>query len=218
MIVIATNNGKEHLPKLLESLNFLEYSIDVSIIDTQSSDIYSINFLENIDKSNYKFNINIYQTPYKGYDTGAYIYAIRNIKNVDRFYFLQDSIVIKDIKIFDYIDSRLHKGTVVPLIGFKTLFDNQEQIDFCNVNFGSSFYKCGIFGPMFSILKSDIDLIDDKFLVYPTSKNIQAAMERGWSILFNKYDLNIDPIYDYDYERINNNGYQLFDKKLVNRK
>ena len=217
MIVIATNNGKNYLPKLLNSLNELEYSIDVTIIDTQSNDTESIEFINNIDKDSYKFNISFLQTPYRGFDTGAYIYAIRNIKNVDRFYFLQDSIVIKDIKLFDEINKRLCKGKVVPLVGFRTLYDNQEQIDFCNDNFGSSYYKCGIFGPMFSILKEDIELIDDNLLVYPNNKNIQMAMERGWSVIFNKYDLNVEPIYDYDYEKIMNDGYQLFNKTILNR-
>ena len=217
MIVIATNNGKDYLPKLLESLNTLNYRIDVSIIDTQSNDIESIYFLENINKDNYNFNISIYQTPYKGYDTGAYIYAIRNIKNVDRFYFIQDSIIIKDIKLFYEIDKRLTSGNIVSLIGFTNGFDNQEQIDFCNNHFGNSYYKCGIFGPMFSILKSDIDMIDDKLLVYPTNKNIQMAMERGWSILFNNYNFNIIPIYNYEHNRIINDDYLLFKKTLVYR-
>jgi hypothetical protein len=218
MIVIATNNGGYHLPLLLESLNALDYKIDVSIIDTQSNDIDSINFLENIDIKNYKFNISIYQTPYKGYDTGAYIYAIKNIKNVDRFYFIHDSIIIKDIKLFDEIDKILTSGNVVPLLGFTVGFDNQEQIDFCNNHFGSTYYKYGIFGPMFSILRSDVDLIDDKFLIYPTNKNIQMTMERGWSILFNNYNFNIIPIYNYDYNRIVNDDYLLFKKTLGSRK
>ena len=68
------------------------------------------------------------------------------------------------------------------------------------------------------LLPVDVDLIDDKFLIYPTNKNIQMTMERGWSILFNNYNFNIIPIYNYDYNRIVNDDYLLFKKTLGSRK
>ena len=48
MIVIATNNGKKHLIELLENLNQLGIKYPVSIIDTQSTDQETVDFLNQI--------------------------------------------------------------------------------------------------------------------------------------------------------------------------
>jgi GT2 family glycosyltransferase len=104
MIVIATHNGKEHLKKLLSNLESFKLDKEISIIDTMSSNKESLDFLDEISTKNiYNLNINIYKTEYRGFDTGAYIYAINNLI-AERFYFLQDSIIIKDRELFDITD------------------------------------------------------------------------------------------------------------------
>jgi hypothetical protein len=218
MIVVATNNGKNHLIDLILSLSNL--NLDVAIIDTQSTDQDSIDFLDQIKKNNpFKINIQVHQTPYRGFDTGAYIYAIRNIET-ERFYFIQDSLRIKDLNIFSEIDKKIKPGTVVPLITFSSnLYDNQEQADFCTEKFGTSNFEKGIFGPIFCGMRSDFKKIEDNLLTYPTNKNLQMAMERGWGILFNKYNFNIDPLEgDYNFEKLVRDEYFYFKKKFPYRK
>ena len=216
MIVIATNNGKQNLIELLSNLNTIDFNCSVSVIDTGSTDRESIDFLEFLKvNSNYKFKIEVHQTSYKGYDTGAYIYAINNIES-DRYYFIQDSIIIKSINFFELVDDKLQPGVVVPLITFgANLYDYQEQIDFCMFHFGECKFQKGTFGPMFSILKEDVNKIDKKYLVYPTNKSLQMGMERGWSVIFEKYNFDIDPLEgDYDYNKLMNDQYNNF-KKII---
>jgi hypothetical protein len=214
MIIIATNNGKQNLIELLGNLKEFSFSRKVCIIDTGSTDQESIDFLNELsDVNNYNFEIQIHQTPYKGYDTGAYIYAINNIES-DRYYFIQDSLRIKSKDFFNLIDNKLKPGVVVPLITFgKDQYDSLEQLEFCIKNFGSPYYKKGIFGPMFSILSEDVQKIDKKYLVYPTNKTLQMGMERGWSLIFEKYNFDIDSLEgDYDPMKIMNNQYNYFKK------
>jgi hypothetical protein len=216
MIIIATNNGKRNLSELLENLKEIDFSCGVCIIDTGSTDQESIDFLNELDGVNkYDFEIQIYQTPYKGYDTGAYIYAINNIE-ADRYYFIQDSLRIKSNDFFNLIDNKLKPGKVVPLITFgENLYDYPEQIEFCINHFGSTDFKKGIFGPMFSILLEDVQKIDKKYLVYPTNKSLQMGMERGWAVIFGKYDFEIDSLEgDYDYSKLILDKYVNF-KKII---
>jgi hypothetical protein len=217
MIVIATNNGKKHLIELLENLNQLGIKYPVSIIDTQSTDQETVDFLNQITDNNpYNFKISVYQTPYRGFDSGAYMYAINNIKS-DRFYFLQDSLRIKDPNFFNNINEKLKPGIVVPLITFASnLYDGPDQIEFCLNNFEDTKFTKGIFGPMFSVLNEDIQKIDKKFLIWPTNKRMQMGMERGWGILFDKYEFIIDSLEgDYDYGKLINDQYLQF-KKIIN--
>lgn len=220
MIVISTNNGESNLKKLLSSLNEIKINKPVSIIDTQSSDDNSLKYLDNISKNNpFDFEINFYQTPYRGFDTGAYIYAINNLVT-GTFYFLQDSMVIKSEDYFKEIDRKIKPGVVVPLITFQSdFYANHEQTDFCISNFGTHQYEKGVFGPIFSILYEDCQKIDKSFLVYPHNKMTQMAMERGWSIIFDKYNFILDPLEgEKDDYKLFNDGYIYFSKNFPYRK
>lgn len=221
MIIIATNNNKEILNNILTSLENNKIDKKISIIDTKSSDYNSLLFLEKIDKEKpYNLDINIYQTPYSGYDSGAYIYAIKNIIS-DKYYFLQDSLIIKSDKFFSEIDNKI-TTTIVPLITFQeNYYRDEEQKIFCRKNFGSDVYKKGIFGPSFSILRSTLNNInfDSLNITLPYNKNTQEAMERGWSVLFENNNITIDPLEgEKDDDKLFNDGYLYFKKELKNRK
>jgi hypothetical protein len=214
MIVIATHNGKNNIEKLLTNLEELEIDDDVCIVDTGSSDKEHLEFLDEIKDIN-KFNLKlqIYHTQYRGFDSGAYIYAINNLVS-DRYYFLHDSMIIKTIDYFKEIDKKLKPGIVVCLITFQSnFFANGEQTSFCISNFGTSVYNKGIFGPIFSILYEDAQKIDKSLLVYPYDKMTQMAMERGWSIIFEKYNLKIESLEgEKDDDKLYNDKYLYFTK------
>ena len=219
MIVIATNNGKNHLIELLANINEINPKCGVCIIDTLSIEQESLDFLVQLKEKNpYKFSLQIHQTPYKGFDSGAYMYAINNIK-AERFYFLQDSIRIKDLEFFNNIDKKLNTGTVVPLITFPSnYYDNAEQIEFCLRNLGAFEFTQGIFGPMFAITYEDSQKIDKKHLVWPTNKSLQQGLERGWGVIFDINNFNIDPLEgNYDYYKLINDQYSQF-KKIFNQR
>jgi hypothetical protein len=218
MIVIATHNGKEYLKRLLSNLESFNLDKEIAIIDTMSSDKESLDFLYEITNKNlYNLNIKIHKTEYRGFDSGAYIYAINNL-SAERFYFLQDSIIIKDREFFDITDNILESGVVTTFISFPSNFYNTEQYNYCSSTFGTTDYDTGIFGPMFSILNEDIQKIDKSLLVYPKNKEQQMAMERGWSIIFKKYNFTIKPIEgEKDDDRLFNNKYKTFTKEFPYR-
>jgi len=221
MIVIASHNGKLHLSKLLVNLEDIDLlGHDVAIIDTQSNELDTIEFLDSIAKTNpYNYTIHVHKTPYRGFDTGAYIYAINNIKS-DKFFFIQDSIRIKRSDFFKAIDEKLKPGTAVNLIQFNTnLYDSQEQVDFCFNSFGQIKYNKGVFGPMFSIHVEDIKRIKSDHLIYPINKIQQMGMERGWAILFDIYGITLDSLEgDYNFEMLINDKYKYFTKFIIKRK
>jgi len=213
MIIIATNNGKNFILNILSDLERIGVEDEISIIDTKSSDDSYFFIKKIIEDKKFNLKINLYQTPYRGFDSGAYIYAINNFIT-DKFYFLQDSIRIKNKNFFLEIDKKLKTETVVPIITFQANFyANPEQVNFCIHNFETYNYSKGIFGPMFSILYDDAKKIDKKFLIYPFDKNTQMAMERGWAIIFDKYNFNIEPLEgEKNDEKINNDSYNYFSK------
>ena len=217
MIVIATNNGINLLPNLLSDLEKFNITEEISIIDTQSSDSEFINYLDNLKSFNkFKLNINVYQTPYRGFDTGAYIYAIQNLKS-DRFIFLHDSIRIKSVSFFNLIDEKLKTSNVVPIITFNgEWWDNQTQKDFSLKHFGTTIFDKGIFGPMFSISYLDSQKLNK--LIYPTDKLQQMAMERCWSIIFKNQNFTIDSLEgNHNDFKIDNDMYEYFTKIKVFR-
>jgi hypothetical protein len=217
MIVIATNNGVNYLPNLLSDLEKFNITEEISIIDTQSSDSEFINYLDNLKSFNkFKLNINVYQTPYRGFDTGAYIYAIQNLKS-DRFIFLHDSIRIKSVSFFNLIDEKLKTSNVVPIITFNgEWWDNQTQKDFSLKHFGTTIFDKGIFGPMFSISYLDSQKLNK--LIYPTDKLQQMAMERCWSIIFKNQNFTIDSLEgNHNDFKIDNDMYEYFTKIKVFR-
>lgn len=220
MVIIATNNGKNYLNNLLVSFDIFNIKKIIHIVDTGSTDIESIQFLEDLKTKKVFKNLNIitHNLDYKCFDSGAYIYALNNIDS-EKYYFLHDSITIKTSHFFDKIDEKLKSGTIVPLVGFSSnLYDNQEQIDFSINKIGSSEFDIGIFGPMFAITKEDVYKIKETLNFFPTNKNEQMAMERVWSVVFKKYNILVDPLEGfYDHYKILNNGYEYFNKILVYR-
>ncbi len=220
MIVIATNNGKQFLENLLKDIESCKFSDKISIIDTQSTDAESIEYLNELINNKNKFNLNItiYKTPYRGFDTGAYIYAINNI-NSEYYIFLQDSIRIKNNMFFQEIYNRLKPNTVIPLITFEgNRWDTDEQKNFAIKYFNTIEFDKGIFGPIFAARNEDLQKIDKSLLFYPTNKQQQQAMERIWCIIFNKYNFIISPLEgDYDDDKLFNNKYMYFSKHLPRR-
>lgn len=191
MIVIATNNGKQYLQNLLNSLEEVELlNNKILILDTGSTDKEYLNNLKS------KHQIILDTTPYCGYDTGAYIYAYNNYVD-DSYLFLQDSIIIKDKMLIKDGMSNLNEYTIIPLIVFNPMnnfYDNYEQMEWVQNKIGHHNYRIGIFGPMFFAKRKSLDKIKNLNNFIPHNKNIQQAMERGWSVLFEQNNLNIIPL------------------------
>jgi hypothetical protein len=221
MIVITTNNGKSHLERLLNELNNLDLlNHKVLVVDSGSSDIESLNYLENLKLNNsFKYNLTIDKTPYSGYDSGVIIYTIKNYED-DSYIFIHDSFSIKTNEFFTKMDELMNKkNVVVPLLIFNgNAYDNDSQKDFCKSKYGSEEYDSGIFASIFGISKKSLKKINKNKLYIPTNKNESRAMERCWWIIFNKSGLTIEPLEGvYDYNKIIKNEYHYFSKYLTGR-
>lgn len=195
LVVVASYNGKDFLPRLLSSLEeHKKEEFDILVVDTGTTDIESLKVLESI-KSKYM----VEKTPYAGYDTGAYIYAIKG-HLYDEYIFLHDSIeVLSDSFINDF---RVHQKDVCYYANFCLGYDNEEQRQhLVDIGIFNSKSTHGCFGPLFYAKRNVLEDILKTFEVdkiIPTTKIHQQGMERGWSMMFDKVTNSIASITTFD--------------------
>lgn len=213
MIVIATHNGHDRLNDLLNDLKEHKCNIPISIIDTQSENKISLQFLESVSQIYTQLNIRTFKTPNKNFEAGSFMFAIENIP-AERYYFLQDSIRIKDCNAFLEIDKLLKPGNVVSIATFKgNYFCNEHlQKPFCELNWKNINFDKGIFGNMFCILASDLEKSKLNLpKILPATKQESMAMERGWGIFCKQSNLNIISL-EGDWTVFNHNTGKYFGK------
>jgi len=193
MIIISTNNGGDVLPALLNSLEGCNR--DVCIVDTGSTDRSFINYLDNLTKKNtYSYNINIHKTPYPYRDTGAIIYAIKNIE-AERYYFIHDSCVVVEKDLFDLIDEKIGYNQVLAICGRISKHDGAEHVydSWMLKYFGECRSIEGILGPMWAGLRCTLLKLNLEAIPPTPSKHDACAMERGWSVVLKNAGVNIWP-------------------------
>ena len=203
MIIIATNNGLDNLPRLLRSIEDTnKLNIPISIIDTGSTDVKFLDYLDNFDIKYTIYKIN------GGYDSGAYIYAYENIKS-EYYIFLQDSIEITSSEFYEIALDSIQDSYFLALY----VFTNPEGLGTCEEALFSYFSesdfnstKWGVFGPMFACSRDIMGKLYDSNLYFiPKNKEEQMAMERGWGIMVRK--LNIPLVFlDHYYVLLQNNS------------
>lgn len=213
MIVIATNNGHEYLKNLLNSMEHMDLcGEDLLIVDTMSDNQYHLDFLSNVKQLYPHLNINVVKTPYRKFDTGAYVYAYKNFHS-ENYVFLHDSITIKDNSFIKVVIELLKNYDVISFSCFDFAgYGDDEWRQFFNKNTGKEKYEIGIFGPMFSCKKSVLDKIELEKLELPNTKNQQACFEGIWPVIFEQnsievFCMNKDGIFQSKY----------LDKRIVHR-
>ncbi len=194
MIVIATNNGSTHLPRLLGSIE--EYGTgghQVLIVDTGSTSEEHLEYLGSLDTEKYT----VTRTPYKGYDTGAYVWAFHNFPS-DGYIFLHDSTEVLSsdwVKDFESSGADLCSYCGFPMAFPASNFDNLAQAEYLSVRgLASGSTREGIFGPIFYAKRSALVVMDKRFLLaraIPYDKEGQAGMERGWSMMADMCGLSV---------------------------
>ena len=221
MIVITTHNGKNHLEKLLSELNNLDLiNHKILVVDSGSSDIESIKYLDELKVINpFNYELIIDKTPYSGYDSGVIIHTIKNYDD-NRYIFIHDSSSIKNNECLLKLDELMSKeNVVVPFLTFDgNSYDNLDQKKFCETKYGSGENRFGIFASIFAISKHSLNKIKKDKLHIPTNKEESRAMERCWSVVFEKSGLIIESLEgQYDPNKITNDGYHYFSKFLIGR-
>ena len=219
MIVIGTNNGRGWLSNSLKVLEGLKVEETIVIVDTGSNERDALEFHQSLTKGIYDLDIQIESTPYKGYDSGAWIWAIAN-KEAEYYHFIQDSIVVNTKQYFRKAERILDEGKVASLLHFNpNQYDSFEQYLWVLEGFGTSEYKSGVFGPNFRINRDMRDKLNRLAIPIPTNKLEQMGMERGWGVLFNTMGFQIEAIEgDYNWDRLVNDDYELFTKRFGGRR
>jgi hypothetical protein len=220
MIVIATHNGKQFLPGLMESLaKFGTGGRKVLILDTGSSCSDSLQLLASIAQQSWPFELEVSKTPYKGYDSGAYIHAYRNYEAAS-YLFLQDSVLIKDKNWLEAFESRISFGVgCVPWLGFPMQWNSQEQIDWVEDKFKTlDWPPTGVFGPMFMATREALNDLEKRGYLdnIPSCKTEQMAMERAWPIAFTLSGWGIRPVEcAFDEVLLENDMYSCLTKRFA---
>lgn len=201
MIVIATHNGGEYLPRLLESLHLHGTGGHPTVIvDTGSTDEEFIRYLETVEGTA-SFPVTVTRTPYRGYDTGAYIWAFKNFK-APSYMCMHDSLRIKCEGWLAPFEDRAKPGIgIVAWQQFGPRYDNDKQIAFVEKHLGShEMSNGGIFGPIFYITQDVVDIFDERgyLAAIPTDKNEQMGMERGWSAACHGAGLECISVHPYN--------------------
>jgi glycosyltransferase involved in cell wall biosynthesis len=180
LIVIATNNGINYLPRLLTSLHFFgTEGHKVCIVDTGSTSDQFKQYLNDLDPDKY-----IISYIPKGYDTGAYIHAYFNYPD-EEYIFMHDSM---EVLTSNWIsDFKEENKDAVYYSWFFMAFDTPEQLEHLQeIGIHNPITTHCAFGPIFYIKRTTLDKIHEKFdlnKVIPTNKIDQQGMERGWPMM-----------------------------------
>jgi hypothetical protein len=181
MIVIATHDGYEFLPRLLRSME--EHGTDnhkICIMDTGSTDEATLQYLDGLDRSKYIVD----QTPYKRYDTGAYIHAYRKYAE-DEYLFLHDSLeVLTDDWLADFKSFNTEVCYYTAFV-MRGLFPEQTPY-LKRVGIWDPNVVHGVFGPIFYTNRGVLNAINQRFdldALMPTNKSEQMGMELGWGMM-----------------------------------
>ena len=218
MIVISNNNSPS-IESFLERMNECRGNYDVLLVDTHSNnEDYENLCIEECKK--YDFIWKKSDSP--DYDFSGIKTAMKYFPR-EKYWFQQDTLIPKSSDCYDKIFKEIKDNTPVSWLGFErkvSPFDNEDSLQFCLDNFNSSDYDTGIFGPNFGITRDDVSRIKEIDNLYVTNKIEQSSMERGWAILFKKYNMTpkyMEGILTPDWTTLHDDGYTLFSKKFLHR-
>lgn len=140
-------------------------------------------------------------TPYRGYDTGAYLWAYWNVP-AKNYLFLQDSCCPReDDFVEQFARAMPGPGGAVGWSSFTmTCWDSDAQRTATEWMYGSrdAWPQYGIFGPIFYTNRQSLDFMSERGLLPmpPVHKQQQQAMERAWAILFHRAGLRVNFLRD----------------------
>lgn len=217
LVVVASNNGKEHLESFLAA-NDGRYP--VLIVDTGTTDSDCLDYLRAIDNP----RVSVTRTPYRGYDSGAYLWSFWHYPA--RFYlFLHDSLIPTQP---DYVQPFIDRMPPLGAVAWTNFnygdWDSPEQRNAIEYMFPVGELgppPCGIFGPIFLTNHLTLEHLSLRGLMptIPTHKDMAQGMERGWAICFHRAGLPVCVIRPgHDRAAMQAGQYPVFTKRLPNRR
>jgi len=210
LVVIATHGGvdllRDSLPKFGDR--------PVAVIETGR---ITPEIVELTEQSK---NVVYLSTPYKGYDTGAYLWAYWMME-AEKYLFLQDSCYPREKDYFEQFAQRMpgQMGAVGWSSFGMDVWDSEPQLAATEWMYGAkeAWPKKGIFGPIFYTTRETLKFMDDQRLLPmpPVHKQAQQACERAWAILFHRAGLKVNFLVDEHlphHINMGNGGYPALNK------
>lgn len=181
------NNVSSYIVNLVEQIRKFHLDEKIVVVDSASDDKSYFDLLK-------KYNIIIENVDNKNWMVGAYWHAFKKFPNEEYYYFLHDSMIIKDnldnFKNKDLITIATFKRTVSPSFNYwNDRIKNETLID-------HSFIKKdgdGCYGPIF-FCKNYImkELLDKKCdILLPNDKSETGFMEGAFGLLFESLGFNM---------------------------
>lgn len=204
LVVVATNNGKKYLEKLLPTIEY-----PFVVIDTGSTEQESIDYFNQLECEKAKIA--------GGYCVAAYEYAYRNYE-FEEYFFMHDSMIVKRE---GFVDCFREKGEVVSWLSFNLAPEHGRDYmlripphNFDNVP------GRAIFGPIFYATRNAMNKLNEMnlFPPHPINRDEQIASESGYAICFHRAGFQIPHVEEMDNSRIDEKrDYEMFDKFRPNR-
>lgn len=183
VVVIATNGGVAMLEK---SLPLMKKWL-VLVVETNPHACTATRYLCDSFP-----NVVYMRTPYRGYDTGAYLWAYWNVV-AKNYLFLQDSCFPRASDFVEQFQQKMPSDGwgVVGWSSFDiNIWDSTQQYEATEWMYGERklWPPKGIFGPIFMTSRLTLDHLAKCQLLPmpPVHKEQQQAMERAWAILFHR--------------------------------
>lgn len=232
LVVIASNNGASLLPRCLQSLGDRHKRL---VVDTGSTDPDSQKYVQRRINANKAAKIGssvmFEQLPFKGYTTGAYLWAYWHYK-AEHYFFMQDSMELTedtDDFLRDFKNALPERGAAA-WATFKEDFDTPEQKQWAHYILNSDpddhpnntvYPERGIFGPVFYVSRKTLDELNDRGLLppTPTTKYQAQGMERVWPWLFHKAGMEVASVGgEWDAGKMERGEFGIFRKQFADRK
>jgi len=198
LVVVATHGSmliERHLRKMTTM-----YTHPVLVVETGPSTPAVRKLVDATDNALYL------NTPYSGYDTGAYLWAFWNVA-AKNYLFMQDSCFPRE---GDYVEqfARAMPGSM-GVVGWSSfdinIWDSPEQREATAWMYGDpmKWPPKGIFGPIFYTNDASLKYMASLNLLPmpPVHKQQQQAMERAWAILFHRAGIRANFLVNEDSPR-----------------
>lgn len=205
-IVIATNNGSEHLKKCIDSLGG---KYPILVVDTGSTDREHLDYVKTLDYG---------ETD--GYSHGAFMWAYNN-RPAQNYLFLQDSMVaLVDDVVKPFQELMPEKGAVA-WAKFGWVYDGYMQREWVESQYGNTHPPQGIFGPIFYTSHRTLNSLKNRGLLpkKPTNKEEAQGSERAWAFAFHNANFPIESVCGmWDKGSMSNGTFPIFQKTFADRR
>lgn len=196
LVIIPTFNGTVPLKLCLNSLSD---KYPILVVDTGSTNKKDEEFVRDIPKVYKELDIRVTRTPFKGYSTGALLWAYWNFP-ADNYLLAQDSIEAEEEDYLKEFKDRMQGDLgAVAWVSFNMFYDRPEQKAWMEYMYRLKDLNApqGIFGPIFYISRRSLDVLNEKQLLphYPIDKEQAQGMERAWAIALHNAGIRLDVIF-----------------------